>query len=34
MPLGKALRELQAAGIAQELRPTGGGTGHGLVILL
>ena len=34
IPLGRALRELREAGIAQELRREGGGAGHGLVILL
>jgi len=34
MPLGRALRELREAGIAQELRAPGGGAGHGVVVLL
>lgn len=34
LPLGKALRELSEAGIAQELRAPGGGAGHGAVVLL
>ena len=34
MPLGRALRELREAGIAQEMRPSHGGPGHGEVVLL
>lgn len=34
MPLGRALRELKAVGVAYESMPKGGGAGHGDVVLL
>jgi hypothetical protein len=34
MPLGRALRELHTAGIAQENYPKNGGAGHGEVVLI